>query len=124
MNLKFETSISALDAGLPIPALGCALRGDVLIAVPEGIYAAEIMYRESHHKALVIYGTDPTFPELGKILAVKMYDAYDSYFGPHEPITIELIKLIRSLEHYSSPELWTLERSHDDDTIMKLFKIV
>lgn len=90
---------------LGVPTINLAIPKDFDLA--EGIYAAWVTIAQTTYKGALYFGPIPVFGQKEKSLEVYLLNihSHETPDPQEEPITIDVVKKIRDVRSFESPEL-------------------
>ena len=88
--------------------------------IQEGIYAVYVWIKYKKYKGALHFGPVPVFNETNKSLEVFLIDAIKVPDTSKEEITFEIVKKIRDIQMFQSPEILSKQIADDVKRIQKL----
>lgn len=116
MSTKFKTvTISGKGRGkdLGFPTINMVVPPEVPLNLTPGIYAARVTVNNETFGGALFFGPVPVFHEEEKSLEVYLVDSGYIFVGDGTEIEVEIIKYIRAVQDFSSPELMVIQMEKD-----------
>lgn len=123
--MKFETTTirgHGRGKGLGFPTINLLPPDEFALVIQDGIYAVRVTVGSDHYKGALFYGPVPVFDQKEKSLEIYLLDAYQFYLGIGDLVSFEIIKYIRPVMNFSSPELMVIQMGKDIEQITSILK--
>ncbi len=125
MKLLFKTT-SKRGKGrgklLGFPTVNLVIPDELSLTVQEGIYAARATIKEQKYKAALYFGTTPTFEDADHTLELYLIDADHPLIFAGEAVEFEVVKFVRDVQKFDSPELLIRQMGKDVLMIREILK--
>jgi riboflavin kinase / FMN adenylyltransferase len=124
MRFKFSTTtIQGKGRGknLGFPTINMEIPPEVLLSLSDGVYGSEIFVKGEKYIGALFFGPIPVFSEKEKSLEVYLINSSNIYVGVGEEVEVEIVKKIRDVQDFSSPDLMVLQIFKDVEEIKNLF---
>ncbi|MDD4989151.1 MAG: riboflavin kinase [Candidatus Pacebacteria bacterium] len=116
MRLLFNTT-SKKGKGrgklLGFPTVNLVIPERLSTSIQDGIYAAYAKVKGEKYKAALYYGTTPTFEDADHTLELYLIDAENPLIFENEAVEFEVVKFIRGVQKFDSPELLVRQMRKD-----------
>ncbi|MDD5068170.1 MAG: riboflavin kinase [Candidatus Pacebacteria bacterium] len=123
MKLLFKTT-SKTGKGrgklLGFPTVNLVIPDELSLTMQEGIYAARATIKDQKYKAALYFGTVPTFEDVDHTLELYLIDADHPIIFAGEAVEFEVVKFIRGVQKFDSPELLVRQMQKDVEAIKSI----
>lgn len=124
--MKFEaTTIKGHGRGsvLGFPTINLLPPDELALVLQDGIYAVWVTIGKDRYGGALFYGPVPVFDQKEKNLEIYLVNAYQFYIGAEEIVQFEIVKYIRPVANFSSPELMVIQIEKDVAQIKKVLHL-
>lgn len=124
--MKFEASTikgHGRGGGLGFPTINLLPPDEIALVLQDGIYAVWVTIGQDRYGGALYYGPVPVFNQKEKNLEIYLVNAYQFYINPGEIVVFEIVKYIRGVENFSSPELMVIQMEKDVAQIKKVLHL-
>ncbi len=125
MKLLFKTT-SKKGKGrgklLGFPTVNLVIPEKLPLVLADGIYAARATIKGEKYTAALYYGTVPTFDEADHTLEIYLIDTSHLNVFDDTEVEFEVVKFIRGVRKFDSPELLIYQMKQDVAAIKEIVK--
>ena len=111
-----------LGRKLGFPTANLEISPKTPLLLPNGVYAAEVLYKNKTFLGMANIGTRPTVSGKGLTVEVNLFDFDEDIYG--QVLSVNFIKRIRDEKKFRSLEELTHEISRDKVIILELFSSI
>lgn len=98
---------------LGFPTINMQIPPEVPLSLPDGVYAARITLGKETYGGALFYGPIPVFNQEEKSLEVYLVDSGYISVNDNDLVTVSVVRFIRNVQNFSSPELMILQMEKD-----------
>jgi riboflavin kinase / FMN adenylyltransferase len=120
-----STTIKGYGRGksLGYPTINMVVPETIPVTLMHGVYAVKVKLKGEKYSGALYYGPVPVFAQSENVFEVHLLDTYDIVVRDGESIEVEIVKYIRGVLDFGSPELLKIQMDKDVAQVEKVLKI-
>lgn len=108
---------------LGYPTINMVVPETIPVTLQKGVYAVKVKLQGEKYIGALYYGPVPVFNQIENVFEVHLIDVYGIFVKDGEDIEVEIVKHIRNIMDFGSPELLKIQMDKDVAQVKKVLTI-
>ncbi|MBP6884780.1 MAG: riboflavin kinase [Candidatus Pacebacteria bacterium] len=108
---------------LGYPTINMIVPETIPVTLMKGVYAVRVKLQGEKYLGALYYGPVPVFAESRDVFEVNLLDVYGIFVRDGEEIEVEIVKYVRGVMDFGSPELLKIQMDKDVAQVKKVLTI-